>query len=260
VDADIQGVGIETVASVDSRDRAPEAATTRLVGWESTMMKQRNRLLSLLLVGMLACGSLLTVSTGSADAMNPPQSTVTGTVNTLYWKLQAFWRWYLRSPGLASPTVDYYNTSSTYVPSCSAYLSESQMMAYCWGPKQIWVHTGVNQSKIDRLRDYAAGFWLAHEWGHHIANELNLDYAFSTRGGELYADCMAGVFTRYAVGWGWLDGWDYWEAIWSIDDYYPFEGGFDRYSYPRKADRKNFYNIGYHYSNNEICRTAAAGW
>jgi predicted metalloprotease len=224
------------------------------------MMKQRNRLLGVVLIAMLAGASLLSVNMSSAGAINPTQSTVDGTVNTLYWKLQDFWRWYLRNPGLVSPTVGYYSGNPEYLPSCQYNASESEMMLYCKVQDQIWVHRGVNQDKINRLGDYAAGFWLAHEWGHHVADEYGLRYAFSKRGSELYADCMAGIFTRYARGWGWLDGWDYWEAIWSIDDRYPFEGGYSSQGYPLKADRKNFYQIGYTNYDNRICQTLAANY
>ena len=47
-------------------------------------------------------------------------------------------------------------------------------MANCGN--EIWIDTPVNQSKITRLGDYAAGFFLAHEWGHHMADTLGLRF------------------------------------------------------------------------------------
>ena len=125
-------------------------------------------------------------------------------------------------------------------------LFDYMIMAECPnnGNAQIWINYGVNQDKVTRLGDYAAGFFLAHEFGHHIGNVLGLRFP-TIRGRELYADCMAGVFTKYALTQTHrLDNSDYWEGVASLDDRFPNEGGPGN-GYPTKADRKAWYWYGY---------------
>ncbi len=206
---------------------------------------------------LLAIGSavLLTLVLSSslgaspAGAINPPQTTVVGTMNTLYNDVNYFSWYVVASTGRAyrSPGVGYYSTYSWTFPNrCTVY--EYQMAAYCGG--NVYVHVPVNQSKINRLGDYASGFWLAHEMGHHVAASIGYSFV-STAGRELYADCMAGVFTRYGYGTGRLTGNDYWEALATLDDYYPTEG--KPGSYPYKRDRKAWYQWGYSNNNAAAC-------
>jgi hypothetical protein len=200
----------------------------------------RRNLCALVAIAVVSIGLSSALGTTPASAMNPQQTTVTGTVNTLYWDLDAFWRWALKNPNYRSPTVNYFY-GPTNVSGCGT-LSEPMMMAYCPG-NQIWVHYNVNQSKVTRLGDYAAGYFLAHEWGHHIASVLGLRFP-TVRGRELYADCMAGVFTKYGYSYSHrLDASDYWEGMASLGDFYPYEGGSN--GYPLKADRKAWYEWGF---------------
>lgn len=210
----------------------------------------RTRMVSLLAAILAALILSMTFTPGSAEAMNPPQRTVQGTVNQLYWKLDQFWRWALKgNPNYTSPRVGYYDGSTYFRPSCGT-LSQFHIMAYCNAPREIWVHVGVNQSKINRLGDYAAGFFLAHEFGHHVANVLRKPFS-SVQARELYADCMAGVFTRWARMANVLDNADYWEGEWSLGDFYPAEGGAN--GYPLKSARKAWYRYGYTSYNLASC-------
>lgn len=198
------------------------------------------------------------IGTSPASAMSPQQTTLTGTINLLYWDLDAFWRWTLPNyTNYRSPTIGYYAASPTNVPACGGFLYDYTIMAQCpnGNQPQIWIHVGVNQDKVTRLGDYAAGFFLAHEWGHHIANVLGLRFP-TIRGRELYADCMAGIFTRYGITMSHrLDAHDYTEGIWSLDDRFPNEGGPGN-GYPTKADRKAWYQYGYTSYNLSSCAQA----
>jgi predicted metalloprotease len=219
----------------------------------STIAKRLAKFLALTVVSVGLIGS---VAQSEASAMNPPQTTLTGTVNLMYWDLDYFWRWVLNDARYVSPTVDYY-TATTYKATCGGQIADYTIMAYCsYGQRpEIWIHSGVNQDKINRLGDNAAGFFLAHEWGHHVANVLGLSNSFrSVRGRELYADCMAGVFTKWEYNRGRLDAHDYWEGVWSIDDRFPNEGGAN--GYPLKADRKAWYEWGFTSYNLANCAKA----
>lgn len=214
----------------------------------------RHAVLTLTLAAALVLGLTAAVGTTPASAMTPPQTTLKSTMNTLYWELDGFWRYALgNSANYASPTIDYYDSPYT-PPGCGGTLYDYTIMAYCDG-NQIWVEYAVNQGKVDNLGDYAAGFFLAHEWGHHIAHVLGLDTQLqkNVRARELYADCMAGVFTRYEYSYGGkLDAHDYWEGISSLDDHFPNEGGGN--GYPLKSDRKDSYWAGFNTYSLATCQ------
>lgn len=215
--------------------------------------RARKRFFLLLAVPVLTLGLLGAATPTKATAMPVRQTTLVGTVNTVYWDLDAFWRMTFPN-NYVRPTVGYYNGNPSYVAACGNLYAHT-IMAYCPG-NQIWIHQGVNQSKVTRLGDYAAGFFVAHEFGHHMATRLGLASRFkSVRGRELYADCMAGVFTRYGYSYsGRLDASDYWEGYNSLGDIYPNEGGAN--GYPLKADRKAWYQYGFNQYNTSSCALA----
>jgi predicted metalloprotease len=221
------------------------------------MSKIAKRLSSFIALTVASVGIASSVATGDASAMNPHQTTLVGTVNLVYWDLDYFWRWALNNNArYVSPAVGYYS-STTYKAACGGTIADYTIMAYCSNVQrpEIWIHSGVNQDKVNRLGDNAAGFFVAHEFGHHIANVLGLSNSFrSVRGRELYADCMAGVFTRWEYDRGRFDSRDYWEGVWSIDDRFPNEGGTN--GYPLKADRKAWYEWGFTTYNITNCAQA----
>jgi uncharacterized protein len=226
----------------------------------SILRRPRPRVAALAAAVVVATAALLgSVATSPAAAMSQPQTTLAGTVNTVFWELDAFWRLvFPNNPSYRTPKIGYYS-APTYLPQCGGTLYDYTIMAYCGlgSEPQIWIHTGVNQGKVTSIGDYAAGFFLAHEWGHHIAKTLGLSFpTTSNRGRELYADCLAGIFTRYA--WnvrGWLDSNDYWEALRSLDDRFPNEGGPGN-GYPTKADRKAWFGYGYSQYSLPACAQA----
>jgi predicted metalloprotease len=218
------------------------------------MSKLRKSLLAILTVLIGAVGTVGAIAPDSAHAMSPSQTTVTGTVNTVYWKLDAFWRWAMPRSNYRSPLIGYYSNDATYVAACGTNLYHYTIMANCGN--EIWIDVPVNQSKINRLGDYSAGFFLAHEWGHHMADTLGLRFPRVT-GREVYADCMAGVFTRYGYSYGkYLDASDYWEAIGSLQDNpYPAEGTVAN-GYPTKTNRVAWFKYGFDQYNTSSCAQA----
>ena len=107
---------------------------------------------------LVVLGVASAVATSPASAMSPQQTTLTGAVNTLYWDLDAFWRWALNSPSYRSPTIGYYYSSPTYVAACRREPLRLHDHGGCpnYGNAQIWIHYSVNQDKVNRLGDYAA--------------------------------------------------------------------------------------------------------
>ena len=153
----------------------------------SVIRRPRPRIAVLAAAVVAAAALLGSVTAPTANAMSPAQTNVSGVVNVLYWDLDSFWRRALsNNANYRSPTIGYYDGSPTYVAACGVSLFDYNIMAECPnnGQPQIWIHVGVNQAKVTQLGDYAAGFFLAHEWGHHIGNVLGLSFR-SVRGREL---------------------------------------------------------------------------
>jgi hypothetical protein len=212
----------------------------------------RTRILGIASAVLLALVVMSSLGTGTAGAINPPQTTVSGTVNALYNDVNYFSRYIVASYGkpYRSPGVGYgYNAGMNwFTDGCS--VADYQMASYCKG--NVYMHQPVQQSKLNRLGDYASGFWLAHEMGHHIATSVGWQPLFrSTAGRELFADCVAGVFTKYGYNTGRLAGNDYWEAMATLGDYLPNEGSPG--GYPLKQDRKAWFQWGYGNYNVNNC-------
>ena len=77
----------------------------------------------------------------------------------------------------------------------------------------IWFGTGWTQTLLKRFGDYAPGVVLAHEWGHEIMYGLKWTSRSGPLGRELFADCLAGMYTHYGLLVSRkLDNSDYWEG------------------------------------------------
>lgn len=83
---------------------------------------------------------------------------------------------------------------------------------YCAIDQSIYIDPRFVAEQEALIGDYAPILVLAHEWGHHIQNLLHVP----DNGGnafELQADCLAGVYTRYAEDQGLLEQGDFVEAL-----------------------------------------------
>jgi uncharacterized protein len=95
----------------------------------------------------------------------------------------------------------------------------SQQAAY-----DIWTGAMVGpdgQQAGGMIGDFAVAMVIAHEFGHHIQDELGLFGAFDTPTIEQHADCLAGVWTAAAERIGILDPGDVEEgmtAAWLVGD------------------------------------------
>lgn len=79
---------------------------------------------------------------------------------------------------------------------------------YCPADSTVYLDYEYLNSQIARYGDYGAGGIIAHEWGHRIQHVLGYtDQSFRR---EYHADCLAGMYTRWAYG-RLLSGGDYGE-------------------------------------------------
>ncbi|MGZ4801794.1 MAG: neutral zinc metallopeptidase [Acidimicrobiia bacterium] len=163
----------------------------------------------------LSLSLFATLGSSSAGALTPAQSTSTGSATVLYGDVNTFWSTNFTAWGWSSyyrsPTVHFYNTT-TY--QCGVWLSPSNSFA-CSGAYlgNIWFGTGWTQSLHNQFGDYGSGVILAHEWGHEIQYDLRWNSRSGTIGSELFADCLAGMYTRYGLTVSHkLNNSDYWEG------------------------------------------------
>jgi predicted metalloprotease len=77
---------------------------------------------------------------------------------------------------------------------------------YCYVDSTIYIDTIFMEELILPYGEFALAFVIAHEWGHHLQNELDVSQCqiqqclggYTSLETELQADCIAGMWTRYA--------------------------------------------------------------
>jgi predicted metalloprotease len=109
----------------------------------------------------------------------------------------------------------------------------------------------VFSSKSKKPGDFAAATILAHEFGHHVIDELILQRGFespSRPNQELIADCLSGVWAHSAYTDNYLEEGDIDEAIQGLRAIGDFNvKSPDHHGTP--ADRENAWRIGFYGSN-----------
>jgi predicted metalloprotease len=144
---------------------------------------------------------------GTAKAVNPEQTTVTGVVNYEYWDLDAFWKPLLNYYGktYTQPGVryfDYYDPYGRlvdYSTSCGTTSTRHGSQGfYCPSSQTIYLDYRQQQTNLAKFGDGAVGFWLAHEFGHHIQLLYGLNPQVVPNM-ELQADCFAGTYVHYGI-------------------------------------------------------------
>jgi predicted metalloprotease len=125
--------------------------------------------------------------------------------------LDTFWSDTARVNGFAytSPNVRLFRPAPSVTSACDR--SPVASHSYCALDRTLYLDLGQSEaysfgSLWQRDKDFAIVLIVAHEWGHHVQHQLGLtERAASVRDVELQADCMAGLFTRYADERGLLD-------------------------------------------------------
>ena len=169
-----------------------------------------HRALAAVLAAIVTFG-IFTLTGAPANALAQPQTTSRGTIVYLMGEMDHFWAANFRNWGLARryvhPKIYLYRGE---IRACGGVLPPNNAFS-CGG--RIYIDSRWSQRKLNKYGDYAPGVVLAHEWGHEIQWMLGWKSASGTLGEELFADCLAGMYTRYGLTvTGRLDNSDYWEG------------------------------------------------
>ena len=113
-----------------------------------------------------------------------------------------------------------------------------------------------NQSK--KVGDFAAAYLIAHEFGHHIADEFTIQAkalgrpmpAVTGANNELLADCFSGAWISYAFSQGVLTDTDYDEAIAAAEAIGDKPGGINNDPHGSPAERMQALRIGAEFGAN----------
>lgn len=213
----------------------------------------------------------------------PPQSQVTGdnygyTVDSyLTWvltDLDSRWTPWFLANGYAEPQVLYtvVKEGEKYVSACkdrngvnAVFTDTTPNAVYCgaddnrtgriWLPvttfQQMWTGN-IFTRPSQRVGDFGAAIITAHEFGHHVVDELRTQATakgqnvspITGKNNELLADCFAGVWASTAYYNNILEGGDFEEAVaamFAIGDAAP--GGNDPHGSP--AERVAALQLGY---------------
>jgi predicted metalloprotease len=166
----------------------------------------------------LASAAILGTAAAPALALNPEQSRPDGVVNLMTPTLNAFWSQKLASIGkpYAPPTAIRWYTGHTE-SLCGLLEPGNSYFCGFGGDRRLFLDWAWHWSLLEQFGDYASGFVLAHEWGHHVQDQLGWMQWATDRGyyagKELQADCYAGIYTRYAYNTGLVNQGDYDEAL-----------------------------------------------
>jgi predicted metalloprotease len=187
------------------------------------------------------------------EAMSPAQGTSLGTAQVLTPDLDAFWRAAFQSWGWSTyyrPITVHPFVSSVTVcggKQLSPFTSFACRGAYIGN---IWFAQFHTQYLLNVYGDYGAGIVLAHEWGHEIMYDVGWTSRTGQIGEELFADCLAGMYTRYGVTVTHrLDGSDYSEG------YRALASAADE-THGTAQQRTDWYSYGYSAYNIYSCARA----
>ena len=136
---------------------------------------------------------------GSAQALNPEQTSVTNIVNTVYWNLDAYWR-PSRQAGVAYYDYYYRGVLVDFATPCgntSGYHGAEGF--FCPTNEAIYFDFNQQANNVARFGDGSTAFWTAHEYGHHIEKLLGIDWRTYAPYHELLADCFAGMYFHHGV-------------------------------------------------------------
>lgn len=159
-----------------------------------SLLVRRTLALAAVLASLFAAGLA-----SEAQALTPERTSVTQTVNIVYWDLVRFW-----IPS-TNPGVRYYNYYSNRVlidyqtPCGPTGESHGGEGFYCSDGSTIHLDYNQQVGNMRSYRDGSVAFWLAHEFAHHIESLLGINWTTSKPYHELLADCFAGMYFRHGI-------------------------------------------------------------
>ena len=153
--------------------------------------------------GRLAAIGLLTLGLVAGLAARPEPVgaelySVEDVVDYMVPFLDAYWFDTFANWGLAYSSPDavwYYNTWEMPGPTQSGCGDLGVNNAfYCWSDRSIYLDYTWLDQQLAYYGDFAVAAVIAHEWGHHVEQELGWSSAaFYSVQLELYADCVTGA-------------------------------------------------------------------
>jgi len=107
------------------------------------------------------------------------------------------------------------------VTACGAADPMAVAAFYCLVDETIYYSAEFRRTVEERVGDFGWVVVVAHEWGHHVQNELGIDLGGAPSGAgdfssfelEQQADCLAGAYAEAAGEVAWLDVGDVEEAL-----------------------------------------------
>lgn len=166
----------------------------------------------------LVSAAVVAAAAAPAQALNPEQHRPDGVVNAMTPSLNAFWSQKLASIGkpYAAPTgVHWYTTPTQSL--CGLLQPGNSYFCGVGSDRRLFLDWAWHWSLVEQSGDYSSGFVFAHEWGHHVQDQLGWMQWATDRGyyagKELQADCYAGIYTRHAYNVGLVNQGDYDEAL-----------------------------------------------
>jgi predicted metalloprotease len=170
------------------------------------------RTVAALAVALAVLAAPVASTENRAQALRPQQNDVVGVVNRLTPNMNYFW-WSILGARYRPPAyIYYYNYGSIghVTTGCGAATWAWKWGSYC--PSNNWIYLdyrGLQSYITFGFGDYVAGGLLAHEWAHSVQPTLGVTAWGPKR--EYHADCLAGMYTKYAYWSGLLDSGDFWE-------------------------------------------------
>lgn len=137
---------------------------------------------------------------------------------------------------------------------------------YCHLDENVYLDWDIARLMDTTYGDYAYSGIIAHEWGHHIQYLLGWPYTYRNKGYyanfELHADCLSGVWARWAYQRGVINADDV-NAIRNFYWYYLGDANIwvqtDQYNNPdahgTREQRYGWFNWGYGQYNLNSCAT-----
>jgi len=186
---------------------------------------------------------------GFADSDGCPDS-LQELIETVTTDLDDFWQQAFTAAGLTyqSPAqiVQYDRYNYTQIQSACGSVALNNAM-YCQLDRSIYLDEGLLDMAMMKNGDYAAAVIVAHEWAHLVQHQLQrLQDSRFTIFEELEADCLAGVYTKYAeVGSQLLEAGDLEEGavkIYATGDFAPW---FDPQAHGTPSQRLTSFLVGY---------------
>lgn len=154
---------------------------------------------------------LASAPSGPPTVVDARGRALNGFVDGLVEQLDAFWGGVFAAEGLAySPPIPRWVAGGEVITNACG-TGRLSGPAYCGGDRSVSLYVPFFVDLWASNKDFAVATVIAHEWGHHIQVLLGVRVLGLRR--ELQADCMAGMFARYADDRGVLEPGDVDEAL-----------------------------------------------